>query len=910
MARINTKLRKFMSNDSFNLIISDLVEQANQLRKALIHILKTEDNQKQIFERIWNKFLSDYDCIENQSNYMEIYADILTQSAVFGLFLIWLKKNNKHNVNYSSIFPQKTYFYILFQWIETEAPQSIQDRISSIFNEVLNKLDIETRADKDWDIILDNKFYDSFLWHYQPRLAKQKGIVYTPEPVITFIINSIHHLLSKKLGINEGIYSEKVNILDPATGIMGFPCQIIKFFHSLSKQKQIQMKKDLQNIFAFEILPVPYLFGILRTTLLLERYGVLSINYDNQPHFYLCNALTKIKDVGEVGENNFRKLIFNNDVLVVLGNPPYNVSSQNKIDWIEQKINYSPNLTLESESEITELKKKANDYFWDLQRNGTKKISGYKAIQDDYVKFIRYAQYLVKENSTGIVAFVTNNYYIDGLIFRGMRSSLRKTFDEIWIVDLNGDIRKPVPKNLKKRGITQDENIFDITSGIAISFFIRYKDHSDSHCKIYYASFWGTKIQKMQFLMKSIKEMEFVEVAKRRDYEFCPDTFGLRNKYNEFTYILDIFRKHIQGIVTGNDMFISDIDKNALKKRIKDFFDDKLTIETRSWNYETAKTKTTCDFALTNIIKWNYRGFDIRYICYDKALIVRDRFVIMQSLIPSDNGNVTLIINRQNRSDLASSFFISDTIFDHKCCEGASGLHSYAFPLKIIESNKEIPNINNKFKNILPYSEQISDKELFFYIYAILYAPTYRKRYYHGLMSDFPRIPFPSDLEYFYQMSMLGRMLANLHLLNPKYLNIDEFEISESKDLSIYSVKRKDVDKNGNSIIDTYDPYTQKIYFNKRTKQQLNQEKMHGTLNQVMWIGGISRKMWKFEIGGKQQLRQWLYARRYSNIRKRNTISRPITEEELTRFLEICSAIKKTIELLPKIDEIYLNIDK
>jgi predicted helicase len=356
-----------------------------------------------------------------------------------------------------------------------------------------------------------------------------------------------------------------------------------------------------------------------------------------------------------------------------------------------------------------------------------------------------------------------------------------------------------------------------------------------------------------------------------------------------------------------------------LKSRIDDYFDGKITISTKSWDYEKAKTETTKENALNKIIQWNFRGFDVRYLCYDTALLVRDRYELMQYLIPPNDNNLTLIVNRQNRSELASSFFISNKVFDNKCCEGASGLHSYAFPIRISESddldNPKTPkkaldsNIDTKFKSSLMYENEISDEDIFYYIYGILYTPTYRKRYYLGFMEDYPRIPFSNDIKIFSEMSLLGKRLAELHLLKAGDLDDVNFEMGLFTDYKIYYIRKNDKDKNGNQIPDTYDPETNKIYFNKRKKSQIQTELDGNQLDDITWIGGITQEMWDFEIGGRQQLKEWLYTRMYSEEIKKNTIQRALNTNELKYFLKMCDAIKKTIELLSELDEVYKKID-
>ncbi|MFW9970991.1 MAG: type ISP restriction/modification enzyme, partial [Candidatus Odinarchaeota archaeon] len=610
---------------------------------------------------------------------------------------------------------------------------------------------------------------------------------------------------------------------------------------------------------------------------------------------------------------------------------------ERKFEWIENKINYNPKkeeyencskklgkkLNEISELELKDLsnkiKRKRNDYFWDLQRIDTKDLSGFRSLQDDYVKFIRFAQWKIKNNNYGIIGFITNRSFIDKLIFRGMRSSLMRDFNKIYIIDMHGDARDGIPIYYKRIGIKKDENVFGIKPGVAISFFIRAEDHSKNQCDVYYCESWGSKDEKFEFFERNFDSIEFNHISKRLDYEFSIDHFNLRNKYMSFEYLIDIFEKNICGCITGNDDFISDISRSALESRIIDFFDGKINPHAKSVDYEKAKKKTSKEESIQKIVPWTYRGYDNRYICYNPYLLMRHGYSLLQYSLPSQN-NITMIVERQynTKNSIGSSVFITNSVFSHKCNEGASGAGGYAFPLKINESGNNDDylnpkkaihsNINQKWKTKLNYSDQISDNQIFSYIYGILFTPTYRERYYLGLMEDYPRIPFPDVLDTFLKMSNLGKKLIDLHLMKED-LDDTRFEMSLSTDYKIYNIRRNDKDENGNQISDSYDPDTQRIYFKKRTKSQIEAEKKGDLLDKLTWIGGITQEMWDFEIGGRQQLKEWLYTRQYSLVKKKNTIQRALNREELKYFLKMCDSIRRTIEILPILDNIYQKID-
>lgn len=927
-------------------MIPHLVKYAKMLRDEIIKIFKENSNpMKTYLESIRNDFLDSIFSSDKEKKSQE-FADLIAQTLVYGGFIAWMrfcKDGNDSNdflfSKASKYLPYGTFTFKLFVDISTKSTPEIQEKIIAKVERVFKSSQFEKIAKNMENLMIT--FYSDFLWQYDPEIAKDRGIVYTPRPIVNFIVRGIDYFLKKYFNISDGIISPNVNFLDPAAGTMGFPCEIIRlskdFFMQKYKKQPGRLSSEfsnwgknlfLKNTFAFEILMGPYVLGHLRTNMLLDELGANLDPSVNRIQLYLFNTLMELQTTladfrnPAIGQEIIEALNIRNNkqILVVLSNPPYNVSSQNKFDWIEKKINFDDkSFKKKTDQEILEIKKKENDYFWDLQREGTKEISGYKAIQDDYVKFIRFAQWKIKKNESGIIGFITNRSFIDKLIFRGMRSSLMNDFDKIYIIDLHGDARDGIPIYYKRKGIKKDENVFGIKPGVAISFFMRTRDHIDNHCDIYYCESWGSKSQKFQFLEGDIDSLKFNDISNRLDYEFSIDHFDLRSKYVSFIYLIEIFKRNICGCITGNDDFISDISKGALESKIKDFFDGKIIPQAKSVDYENAKQKTTKEESLKRIIKWTHRGFDTRYICYNPYLLMRHGYSLLQYSLPSQNS-VTMIIERQynTKNSIGSSVFVTDSVFSHKCNEGASGAGGYAFPLKINEPDTDDnflnpkpaihSNINPEFKSRLNYSDQISDEQIFSYIYGILYSPTYRERYYLGLMEDYPRIPFPDVLEIFLEMSNHGRRLIELHLLKGD-LDDTRFDMSLSTDYKIYNIRRNDKDENGNQIPDTYDPATQKIYFKKRKKSQIGAEKNGDQLDNITWIGGITQEMWDFEIGGRQQLKEWLYARRYSEERKSNTIQRPLNRDELKYFLKMCDAIRKTIDLLPELETVYQKID-
>ena len=926
-------------------MIPHLVKYAKKLKNKIIEVFnETTNPMKTYLESIRNDFLKSIFSSDKENKSQE-FADLFSQTLIYGGFIAWMQfckdGNNSQDFTFNiatRYLPYGTFICSIFSEISVKLSPEVQNKIISKIERIFQSSNFERITENTETLMIT--FYSDFLQLYDPEMAKDRGIIYTPHPIVNFITRGVDYLIKNFFNKNYGLASEELYFLDPAAGTMAFPVEILRlvkdyFEKKYSKQpgrilnefNEWVQNQFLNNVYAFEILMAPYVLGHFRINMVLEDLGTKFNPQKNRVKLFLFNTLMELQTTLQdfrnpaIGEEIVEALNIRNKqrVLVILSNPPYNVSSQNKFEWIENKI---------------------EDYKKDIQREGTKEITGLTSLQDDYVKFIRFAQWKIKKNGNGIVAYITNNFYLDGLQFRGMRCSLRRDFDKIWVVDLHGNARKGIPYRIKEKGIIKDESVFDIMTGVAIIFLIRTINHSDNECEIKYIDKWGKKEDKFDFLNNSISNLEFKEVSRRLDYEFCPDYFDKRDKYKNFTYFLDVFKKNISGIKTGHDHEIMDISKKETEEKIEKLFkkyEHPPNIPNISWN-PIKILKTDENTSEETIIKWNWRGFDMRYLSYNPIIMQNHRFSLLQYLLPEQN-NKCLIINRQSRGCKGdSSVMITNTIFDNVCNEGSSGLHSYAFPLRIFDSeiateeeNEERflknsiffqlnindykpkraihSNIREEFKSNLEYGDEVSNEKIFYYIYGVLYSPTYRDRYYLGLQEDYPRIPFSDDRETFLEMAKLGKRLAKLHLFRAEDIDHTQFQMSESIDYRIHYVRRNDKDDQGMQIPDTYDPITKKIYFKKRTKNQKRKEKEGDSLNEITWITGITQEMWDFEIGGRQQLKEWLYARRYLKDIKKNTIQRPINIKELEYFLKMCDSIKKTIALLPELDEIYKKID-
>ena len=396
------------------------------------------------------------------------FADLYSQTITYGLFAARLRAGKEFSRKLAYNFIPKSIGILrdVFKFISLEdLPQQMEVIIDDIA-EVLNVADAKKILDqyyhegKGSDPVLH--FYETFLSVYDPKTREKRGVYYTPEPVVSFIVRSLHQILKDKFNISDGLASKNVTLLDPAGGTLGFLAKAIEtaveeFESKYGKGAVKSFLKDqiLQNYYAFELMMAPYAIGHMKMSFLLEELGY-RMEDDERVKYYLTNTL----EMKELDESKFPgmsslshesheagKVKKQVPILVVLGNPPYSYDSSNKGEWISDVI---------------------KEYYQvDGKPLGEKNPKG---LQDDYVKFIRFSQWKIDEAGEGVLGFITNHSYLDNPTFRGMRQSLMNSFDEIYILDLHGNSLK------KKKHLTEAKmKMFLIFSKVLLLHFLLSK---------------------------------------------------------------------------------------------------------------------------------------------------------------------------------------------------------------------------------------------------------------------------------------------------------------------------------------------------------------------------------------------------------------------------------------------------
>jgi len=481
------------------------------------------------------------------------FSDAFSQNLVYGLFLAKLNADVKQvNLNNAWDYIPSTFELIkeLVDFLK-ELKRDEYRETKWIVEEILtimNNLDLRAiqdslsftkrRKDSDGIAIKDPYvyFYEDFLTAYDKDLREKKGVYYTPPPVVNFIVRGISDIIKSKFGIKEGFADrKKITILDFATGTGTFLVEILQqIFEPLpnnSAKKELLIKEHvLKNIFGFEYLISPYTIAHLKLSQFLKDHG-----YKLQPierlQILLTNTLEPIDIQSRIPflpalteESKQAQKVKDQPILIITGNPPYLGLSKNNGEWISNLINTYK--------------------YVDGKHFGEKK----HWLNDDYVKFIRFAQDKMDKVQEGIVGMITNHSFIDNPTFRGMRQSLMTTFNQIYILDLHGDS----DKKEKNPAGGKDENVFDIKKGVAISIFVKKPGLEK---KIYHSEFWGTRKEKyLQCLESNIDEIEWNELEPNTPhYLFKGVNSKLQKKFNHFKSIKDIFIKGTAGIVTGRD---------------------------------------------------------------------------------------------------------------------------------------------------------------------------------------------------------------------------------------------------------------------------------------------------------------------------------------------------------------------
>lgn len=726
-------------------------------------------------------------------------------------------------------------------------------------------------------------FYETFLKEYDPSLRFDRGVFYTPPQVISYIVRSVDNLLKTELNRPDGLADVNTLILDPATGTGGFLLTVLDHIREYIMQtygtgewNQYINSQLVKRIFGFELLVAPYTIAHLKLSLLLQAQGWRA---DERLRIYLTNTLEQPTEIQPPlpfatfisDEANAALSVKRNEpILAILGNPPYQRDSANP-SRVGRDLTFIGEL-------IEDYKQVDGDPLND--RN-------LRALQADYVKFIRWAQWRIDKNGEGVIGYIVNNSFLDGPMFRGMRQSLLESFNSIYHLNLHGSSRRmeSVPAD------QEDENVFDIQQGVSILVCAKERDNS-SPAKVYYADMWGSREERYNTLSETdLQSTPWYELQPTSPYYlFVPQTTDFSAEYETGWKITDIFDKHSVGIATARDSFTILRTAEDVRETVTEFVslsvDEareqyRLPRDSQDWQVHRAQADLRNNpVADQHIESISYRPYDTRWTYYtgqSSGFHGRPRFEVMHHL---QNDNLALCNCRIVTSPQWQHTLVTDKITDKSYISNRTSESTYVFPLYLYPESEGLGLSTERSVNFKPtfltalsealelpqtppfkLPQSITPEEILGYIYAVLNSPTYRERYYEFLKYDFPRIPLPQNLDQFRNLASLGQELINWHLLADVQIpHRHQFEGEEGD-----GVVSKPRYEDGNVWI-----------------------------NDTQHFTNVPAEVWEYEIGAYQVCEKWLKDRRRETL----------THAEIRQYRSILVAIAESLQLMAEIDEV------
>lgn len=849
-----------------------LAQRTRFLRDEIIKIELPENDDIKGFYEAFTKYL-----IANLAE--DEFADLYSQTITYGLFAARLRSGRNFNRRLAFQYIPKTIGILkeIFTFVSVgnlpKQMETIIDDIAAVLSATDVKAILEEyyKAGKGSDPIIH--FYETFLQEYDPTTREMRGVYYTPEPVVDFMVRSVNTILKEKFGIAAGLAGENVTLLDPAGGTLSFFTMAMQVavdeyvkLYGEGMKKQFIKQQLLKNFYAFELMMAPYAIGHMKTSFMLEELGY-QLEDDDRVQYFLTNTLemddldtVKIPGLSSLSKESHLagEVKKNTKIQIVIGNPPYSYESSNNGEWISSKVK--------------------DYYFVDGVSINEKNPKG---LQDDYVKFIRFAQHKIDQDGEGIVCLITNHGYIDNPTFRGMRKSLMNSFDEMYILDLHGN---SIKKEKDPMG-GLDENVFDIKQGVSIVILIKRSNlQISNHSSIFFQEIYGRREIKYDYLRtKNINTIEWKTITPQGDFyllKFQDST--LLDQYSKFDKLTDIFYKYNAGLYTARDNLTIHQTSEKVLTVIQNF--SKMETETariafelgddsRDWKVALAQNDIlSTQASKENIVKLLYRPFDLKFTYYtgtSRGFICMPRKEIMFHLL---QANVALTVGRQwgsVGSKIFDTMFVSDTLVDYNLFRRGGEM---VFPLNLYAGDEHFfrertfnirSEVLYKYNSLLnPANESpITAKDIFYYIYGVLNSVKYRKKYEEFLKIDFPRIPTIENYEKFIQISGFGEALAELHLM---------------KDPDLITPLAKYYGSGSNQVVAIV-YQDQQVFINKDNH-----------------FGPVPEDVYQYTIGGYQVCHKWLKDRK----------GQELTLDEVQTYCKIVTALEKTIEIQRQIDEV------
>ena len=933
-----TSTYKEVIRDSSTLTIQ-LAKEAQGIRDRILDILNVESPNGYVhllYEKFKNTLI--HDMTETQ------FADMYAQTVVYGLFSARCMDTTQEDfsaVEAVNCIPNTNPF--LKSLMKECLGSENTSRLSFDELEIGNVVDLLMHTQTDAIIADFNRqtgggkedpvihFYEEFLTAYDKLQRVQRGVYYTPQPVVNFIVRAVDDIIKDEFGFEDGLASTAtktinitrkskhkvggyykdvedteevpaIQVLDPATGTGTFIRQVILQIYESFKRKNSSLSADdfkkawnefvpkhlLPRINAFELMMAPYAVAHMKLAMVLKDTGY-DFESGERLNVYLTNSLEEPGDSNaqltfwsdplateSIAANAVKK---NPGINIIIGNPPYSGESVNKNPWIMSLI---------------------EDY--KKEPGGTIKLQekNPKWLNDDYVKFIRYAQSIVCKGDMGIFAYICPHGFLDNPTFRGMRWFMLQGFDCIYVLNLHGNAKR---KEKSPDG-SKDDNVFDIMQGVCIVIGVRKTNQHIKNANVYYADCYGIRDRKYDYLqVTKLDDIGFTNIkVLPPQYYFVKRDYSLKDEYDKGFSVSDLFELYSAGLVTARDSLVLHdtiqkaeiVTDDFLRLPTEDAREKyKLGKDVKDWRVEWAQQdlrECLINGQLNKKLftKIAYRLFDTKYGYYtgkSRGFMCRPRTEVMSQLVNHDNI-AFVTVNRQPEQSPVGYYFIADAPVSNGYIRSDSVSIDTVFPLYIYreEYGEEKRYLNMKYneverisaslglqmiENSLNYDRKLyySPHDLLSYIYAVLYSESYRNKYSEYLKIDYPKVPYPKTKDCFWNLVTLGNQLINIHLLHGT-----ENLISVSNRFSFV--------ENGNRVVE------------KTSSSAYSDGRIY--INHNSWFEVVPETVWTQYIGGYMPLQKWL----------KDHKGKVLKDCEIKQYMMIMSALIFTKELMAKIDKI------
>ncbi|GAA7772215.1 DNA methyltransferase [Helicobacter pylori] len=837
----------------------------------------------------------------------EDFSDALAQTLTYSLFLAKLnhpfEKINLDNVR-SSI-PEN--FAVIREMADFLKKLDGIKEIQWLLNEILSSIN-----HVDMDSILkdlnDDKdpylhFYETFLSAYDPKLRESKGVYYTPDSVVKFIINALDSLLKTHfkdapLGLKSALDNENIKLLDFATGTGTFLLEAFRKALEMRKTSDggISTKEDkyqnlLKQFYGFEYLIAPYAIAHLNLSQAFKEEFKKPLKENDALKIILTNTLIQPSEIAayrglnpifETELLNAQEIKKDENILIITGNPPYSGASSNEglFEW-EVKATYG----IDPEFQTIEIEKKVKltDKIKTLLKNiqaqkqggskdALKKLkqiySKYKLqneqnpkwILDDYVKFMRFAQNKIESLGHGLFGFISNNAFLDNPTFRGLRRSLLECYDELYILNLHGNARK---KEKTPQG-AKDENVFDIKQGVSINLFV--KKAQTTKQKIRYYDVCGQRAEKYAFLAQNdLNSIEWLELTPRKPfYLLLPLEMRLLDEYEQGFSVKDMFQISSVGIVTGRDHVVFHKDKESLLKLLKDFstlepseLRRKYNIgdDGRDWRLEYAirDVRANADNLEKYIVLCQYRPFDFYYTYYtgkSKSFIAYPRGEVFKHMLPPPPQqtlkhpikrakNVALITSRRFCQSQKSGVGFVSNKISDLHTWTCPGMEGGDYVNPLYHNPNYTENFTPEFRGFIDKHYNHSFEPL--EILGYIYALLYSPNY-RKRYEDFLKIDYPKILFTENKDLFKALSLLGIELIGLHVLN------QESLNYSFEKLKDATIGESGYIEAHERNPIIK--------KPSHNEQRLY--INHSAYFSGVSQEIYDYRIGGYCVLDKYL----------------------------------------------------